>query len=601
MTPELELKLRTIPEQPGVYQYFDNKNEIIYIGKAKNLKKRVHSYFLKDRTYSIKIRLLIRKIERIEYVVVDTELDALLLENNLIKRYQPRYNSMLKDDKTYPWLAITNEEFPRFFPTRNQLKDGTQYFGPYPSQRILHELLSLIRKLFKYRTCKLKLDAETIRKQRLRPCLNFQMGLCKAPCIGNESEEHYKNSIAGIRKILKGNFSEIIDEMKEQMTEAADKLEFEKAHELKEKIIALEQYKGHSTIVGTSIQDMDVYSIHSDEKNAYINVMRIIKGAIIYSFSTEVKKHLDESNEEVLTQIIPQIHEKIESTASEMIVPFNVDIPSDYIAQIIPDRGDKKKLLDLSEKNSYTFMMEKRKQQLLVDPERHSKRILETMMRDLSLPSLPVRIECFDNSNIQGAFPVSSMVCFINGKPDKREYRHFNIKTVEGPDDFASMEEVVYRRYKRMIDENKPLPQLIIIDGGKGQLSSAVASLTQLNILDKVKIIGIAKRLEEIYFPGDSIPLHLDKRSETLKLIQRLRDEAHRFGITHHRNRRSKGTITTSLTEIPGIGDKIARDLLLHFTSVKNIKKASLKELTACIGNKKAEIVWKYFKSGNIE
>ncbi|MDL2314968.1 excinuclease ABC subunit UvrC [Bacteroidales bacterium OttesenSCG-928-C19] len=601
MNPELELQLKTIPEQPGVYQYFDKQGEIIYIGKARDLRKRVNSYFQEDRPHSIKIRLLIKKIENLKYIVVDTELDALLLENTLIKKHQPRYNTMLKDDKSYPWLAITNEEFPRFFSTHNQIKDGTQYFGPYPIHRVLRELQALIRKLFKYRTCKLKLTEEDIQKQKFKPCINLQIGLCNAPCDGKESKEDYNNSIKGIKEILKGNFSEIIDEMKEKMMEKANNLQFEEAQELKEKIMALEQYRGRSTIVGTSIKDEDVYSILSDEKNAYINVMRIKNGAIVLSYSTEVKKHLDESDEEILTQIIPQLHEKTESTAKEIIVPIKVDIPEEYLAQSIPIRGDRKKLLELSQKNARTFMMEKKKQLTLIDPERRTKQLLETAMKDLHLPVLPERIECFDNSNTQGTYPVSAMVCFINGKPAKREYRHFIIRTVDGPDDFKSMAEVVHRRYKRVLEENAPLPQLIVVDGGKGQLSSAISALKQLKIYDKVTIIGIAERLEEIYFPGDSIPLHLDKRSETLKLIQQLRDEAHRFGITHHRKRRSKGTIFTSLTDIPGIGEKTARDLLLRFASVKNIRNASLKDLAACIGNKKAEVVWKYFNSNEDE
>ncbi len=591
----IEALLKTLPETPGVYQYFDEKGDILYVGKAKNIKKRVSSYFRQDQLLSPKIRMLVKKIYDIRYIIVNSEFDALLLENNLIKKLQPRYNSMLKDDKTYPWVCITNEPFPRIFQTRKRISNGSIYFGPYPSLRVLKELQELIRKVFRYRTCNLNLTKESISKHKFQSCICYQIKRCNAPCIGNETQSDYRKTVLQLEKVLRGDFADMVQTLKSEMMLHAGQLEFEKAQEVKEKIMLLEQYKSRSMVVSTNIKDIDVYSIISDEKSAYVNMMRIKNGGIIYSYNTEIQKKLDENDEEMLTLAVHELHEKVESTANEIIVPFKLQLPESYLKQTIPLKGDKKKLLELSERNSKFYRLEKQKQSLLADPERHSKRLLQTLMKDLKMQVLPERIECFDNSNTQGNYPVASMVCFINGKPAKKEYRHFNIKTVVGPNDFASMEEIIYRRYKRMLEEDKPLPQLIVIDGGKGQLSSAVKSLMKLGILGRVNIISIAKRLEEIYLPGDSIPLYLDKKSESLKIIQQLRDEAHRFGITHHRKRRSKGTIFTTLTDIKGIGETTARDLLLKFSSVKNIKRASLEELEECIGKAKAQTVYDFF------
>ena len=586
--------LRTLPDNPGVYQYYDAEGKIIYVGKAKNLKKRVLSYF-KDQHENGKTLVLVKKIVDIKYIIVDTEIDALLLENNLIKKYQPRYNVLLKDDKTYPWICIKKEPFPRVFTTRIIVKDGSTYFGPYASGRVMHMVLDLIKQLYKLRNCNLKLEEKNISSNKFKVCLEYHIGNCKAPCVGKETEEEYDQTISEIKEIIKGNINTVARHLKILLQQYIEKMEFENAQIIKEKIDLLEKFQSKSTVVSPTINNVDVFSIASDEKSGYVNFLKVINGAIIQGHTIELKKKLDESDEELLTLAIAELRERFNSDSKEIIVPFAIETEFPTIEFTIPQRGDKKHLLELSERNVEYYKREKIKQESLVDPERHTKRILEQMKKDLHLSEEPRHIECFDNSNFQGAYPVAAMTVFKETKPSKKDYRHFNIKTVEGPDDFASMEEVIYRRYKRVLEEKQPLPQLIVVDGGKGQLSSAVESLEKLGLRGKIGIIGIAKKLEEIYFPDDSIPMYLDKRSETLKIIQQIRDEAHRFGITHHRSKRDKGTLKTELTEIKGISSPTAQKLLSHFKSVKNIKEAEEKQLTEVIGNAKGKIVFLYY------
>jgi excinuclease ABC subunit C len=588
--------IRTLPDNPGVYQYYDAEGIIIYVGKAKNLKKRVSSYFNKDQHDNGKTTVLVRKIVDIKYIIVDTELDALLLENNLIKKYQPRYNVLLKDDKTYPWICIKNERFPRVMTTRYVVKDGSTYFGPYASVKVMYMVLELIRKMFKLRNCTLNLSEANIKAAKFKVCLEYHIGNCKAPCIGKETETQYATTIAEIKEIIKGNSNLVAKHLKQEMLQYVEQLQFEKAQLTKEKIDLLENFQSKSTVVNPSITDIDVFSIVTDEKNGYVNFLKVINGSIIQGHTIELKKKLDESAEELLTLAIVELRERFNSTSKEIIIPFQLETEFPNMELTIPQRGDKKQLLELSERNVEYYRREKIKQESLVDPERHTKRILEQMKKDLHLTEEPRHIECFDNSNFQGAYPVAAMTVFKDAKPSKRDYRHFNIKTVEGPDDFASMEEIIYRRYKRVQEENLSMPQLIVIDGGKGQLSAALESLDKLGLRGKVAIIGIAKKLEEIYFPGDSIPLYLDKRSESLKIIQQIRDEAHRFGITHHRSKRDKGTLKTELTEIKGISDVTAQKLLSHFKSVKKIKEATEAELVEVIGLSKGKLVAGFYK-----
>jgi len=593
---KLELLLKTLPENPGVYQFFDEHDKIIYVGKAKSLKKRVLSYFNKDSSLSGKTSVMVRKIADIRHIVVSSELDALLLENNLIKKYQPRYNINLKDDKTFPWICIKKERFPRVFSTRNVIHDGSSYFGPYASVRMMHTLLELTRQLYPLRNCNLNLTEKNISDKKFKICLEYHLGNCKGPCEGFQAEEEYMQTILHITEILKGNINNVLSNLRELMKKYAETLEFEKAQVVKEKIILLERFQSKSMVVNPKIHNVDVFTIISDEEAGYANYLKIVDGAIVQAHTVEMKKKLDETNEELLPLAIADFRLRFDSNSEEALIPFEIDLEIPGVTFTVPKIGDKKQLLDLSERNAKFYMLEKRKQVELVDPDRHSKRILNTMMRDLRMKELPAHIECFDNSNIQGDYPVAAMVCFRDAKPSKKDYRHFNIKTVEGPNDFASMEEVIYRRYKRMIDENQGLPQLIVVDGGKGQLSSAVSSLEKLDLRGKITIIGIAKRLEELYFPDDQVPIYLDKKSETLRVIQYLRDEAHRFGITHHRKKREKGTIKTDLTNIAGIGDTFARKLLSALKSVKKIKAASLEELQQVIGESKGRIVFEHFK-----
>ena len=583
---------------PGVYQFFDKQDAILYVGKAKNLKKRVSSYFHKEHSYYAKTRVLVKKIERIEYILVESEIDALLLENNLIKKLQPRYNVLLKDDKTYPWICIKKERFPRIFSTRKVVKDGSEYFGPYVSTKSIKVLLELINQLYQLRSCTFNLSDENIEKGKFKVCLDYHIKKCLGPCEGHQDEASYSQTISEIRSILKGNTQSLIKPLKSQMQDHANRLEYEKAQEIKEKLGALEQYQSKSTVVSPTIDHVDVMSIFSDTDSAYINYFKVVKGAIIQSYNLEIKKKLDELDEDLLSLSLINIRAKFHSTAKEILLNKAIVSPWEEVRILVPQRGDKKALIDLSLRNSKYMRQEKLKTLNIIDPERHSKRILEQLQKDLRLSELPVQIECFDNSNIQGTNPASACVVFKNAKPSKKDYRHFNIKTVDGPDDFASMEEVVYRRYKRLKEQNEPFPQLIIIDGGKGQLSSTLEALEKLELRGKIAIVGIAKRLEEIYFPGDSVPLYIDKRSESLKLIQHLRNEAHRFSLAHHRNKRSKSSLHSTLDDAPGIGPKSKADLLKKFKSIKRIKAASIKELTELLGKSKAQKLNTYFIDG---
>jgi excinuclease ABC subunit C len=591
---DLQNLIRSLPSKPGVYQYLDNEGKIIYVGKAKNLKKRVASYFTKTHA-SGKLRLLVKKIEHIEFIVTESEMDALLLENNLIKKYQPRYNIQLKDDKSFPWLCIKNEPFPRVFPTRNLIKDGSEYFGPYASVRMMKTLLDMIKQLYPIRTCTLSLTEKNIQAGKFKVCLEYQIGNCLGPCVGKQSESDYNTTIDQIKSIIKGNIGEVIHELKNLMRTAADELNFERAQLLKEKIETLEKYKSKSTIVNPHIENADVLSILNDTSVAYVNYLRVIKGAIVQAHTIELKKKLDETEDELLLFALTDFRNRFHSTAGEVILPFDPGYDLKDLKITVPQRGDKKQLLELSQRNAKYYRVERQKQKDLVDPDRHKKRILKKLKEDLRMKEEPVQIECFDNSNFQGDYPVAAMVQFVDAKPNKQAYRHYNIKTVIGPDDYASMEEVIYRRYSRLLKEGKTLPQLIVIDGGKGQLSAAVKSLKKLDLFGKITIVGIAKRLEELYFPNDPVPLYLDKKSESLKVIQHLRDEAHRFGITHHRSRLEKGTIKSELTDIEGVGFSTAQKLLWKFKSVKKIKEASIDELSDTVGKSKAEIVYSHF------
>jgi excinuclease ABC subunit C len=587
--------IQTLPVKPGVYQLFDEQGKIIYIGKAKNLKKRVSSYFNRDHYESGKVMVMVKRIADIRHIIVDNELDALLLENNLIKKYQPRYNIMLKDDKTFPWICIKNEPFPRIFPTRNVVRDGSRYFGPYASVKTMNALLDLVRQLFQYRTCRLNLTKENIDAGKFKVCLEYHLGNCKGPCEGLQDAADYDITISQIEAILKGNLGVVTSHLKEMMKEYAAAFEFEKANLVKGKIELLENYQAKSMVVSASVNNVDVFSIISDPDFGYVNFMKVVNGAIVQSHTMEIKKRLDESDQELLELAITEIRQRFESNAREVVVPFKPETPVPEVRFVVPQRGDKKQLLELSQRNVKYYRLEKLRQKELVDPERHTRRLLEKIRDDLRLQELPVHIECFDNSNTQGSFPVAAMVVFKNGKPSKKEYRHYIIRSVAGPDDYASMEEVVFRRYNRLLDEKQPLPQLVVVDGGKGQLSAAVKALEKLGLRGKLPIIGIAKRLEEIYFPGDSIPIYLDKRSETLKVIQHLRDEAHRFGITHHRKRREKGSLKSQLADIKGIGPNTAQKLLKTFKSVAGIKNASPEALAETIGPAKAKLVQDFF------
>ncbi len=583
-------KIKNIPEKPGIYQYFDKNNKIIYIGKAKNLKKRVASYFTKNHSHG-KIKILVSQIRDIRYTVVETETDALLLENNLIKKYSPKYNVLLKDDKTYPWIVIKNEPFPRVFLTRQYIQDGSTYFGPYTSVKLARSFIQLFHKLFFLRTCKHSLTPENIKNKKFKVCLEYHIKRCKAPCVGYQDKAEYLTYIDQVKHILKGNIRQVAEYLETLMMEYAQNLAFEKAQEIKEKLEFIKRFQAKSTVVNPSIHNVDVCSIISDEKNGYINYLRIIDGAIIQTHSIRIHKKLDETDEELLAIGITEFRQRFNSNTMEMITPYIPDFKDDKIHFTVPQIGDKKKLLDLSIQNARYLKMDYDKQQAANKGKNRQKIILELLQKDLKLPQLPTHIECFDNSNIQGTNPVASCVVFKNGKPSKNDYRKFNIKTVEGANDFASIEEVVFRRYSRLMDENKPLPQLIVIDGGKGQLSAALNSIKKLKISHQITVIGIAKKLEEIYLPGHSLPLYLDKKSPSLRLIQQIRDEAHRFGITFHRDKRSKSLTKSVIDDIEGIGPKTKIVLLSHFKDIEEIKKTDIETLTNIIGKHKATLI----------
>ena len=583
-------KVRLLPHTPGVYQFFDLEGKILYVGKAKNLRSRVGSYFTKGHTDG-KTAALVRKIVDLRTIVVPTEFEALLLENSLIKEHQPRYNILLRDDKSFPWIRIRNEALPRIEGMRNPEDDGAEYFGPYPGVRTMRTVLDLVHKLYKLRTCSYDLTPKNIEKGKYKRCLEYHIGNCKAPCEGLQSAEDYETSVTLVRQIVKGRVTGVIKLLKDLMHKHADKLEFEAAEELREKIERLESYRAKSIVVNPDIGDVDVYGLAGDTSGLCVNYMRVIDGAVVHGITIELKRRLDETEQELLQLAIAELRQRYQSNAAEAIVPFDPGLEVPGVHFTIPQRGDKKQLLELCERNAQFFFLDKQKQEKLVDPEAATNRILEQLKQDLRLPSLPVHIECFDNSNTQGTDPVSACVVFRDAKPSKKDYRHFNIRTVVGPDDFASMEEAVERRYSRMLREGEPLPQLIVIDGGKGQLSSAMNSIIRLGLRGKIAVIGIAKKLEEIYFPDDPVPLHIDKRSSSLRVIQQMRNEAHRFGITHHRNKRGKRVVRTALQEIPGIGPETARKLLIRFGSIRGIQEATVNDLIAEVGERKAALL----------
>jgi excinuclease ABC subunit C len=593
--PQTEFKpvLSSIPDNPGIYQFIDASGVIIYIGKAKNLKKRVASYFSKNQ--SGKTTVLIRKTASIRHIVVDNETDALLLENNLIKRHQPRYNILLKDDKTFPWICIKNEPFPRVFSTRNPVRDGSVYFGPYTSGLMVKTLISLIRHLYKLRTCSLNLTKQNIEAGKFRVCLEYHLGNCKGPCVGNQPEDEYVENMSQIKDILKGNISGVIDHLKREMKKYSSEMRFEEAQQIKEKIEILSKFKSKSTVVSNTIRNVDVFAFTQESDNAYVNYLKVVEGAVIQALTIELKIRVEEEKESILGFAITEIRQRLSSDSREIIVPFKPDLLLDRVKYTVPLAGEKQKLLELAERNAIYYKLEQKKKRLEHSPQVRTGKNLEKLKNDLHMSDLPMHIECFDNSNIMGTNPVAACVVFRNARPSKSDYRHFNIKTVVGPDDFSSMEEIVYRRYHRMLEENQKLPQLIIIDGGKGQLSSAMKSIDNLGLREKVTVIGIAKKLEEIYFPGDSIPIYLDKNSISLKIIQQLRNEAHRFGINFHRDKRSANMIKSDLDRIKGIGPRTKEILLRHFESVDKIKSASTEELQKLVGLSKTSVLSGYF------
>lgn len=587
----------TWPQEPGIYKFVNTSGTILYVGKAKNLKKRLMSYFGNSKDKRQKTKALVRNASHVEYTIVETEQDALLLESTLIKRYQPRYNVQLKDGKSYPYICIKNERFPRVFVTRKVFRDGSDYFGPYPSHKRVYAIMDLIKNLFPLRTCTYHLSEDNINKGKFKVCLEYHIKNCNGPCARHESEQAYNRKIKEIKNLLRGNFASVKGLLREEMQAFAENLDFEKAQEHKIKLDALEDYQGKSTVVNPKIKDVDVFSIETDEKNAFVNYLKVVNGAIINTYTLEMTQNLDDEKKDLLEFAIQNLREKFNSIAPEILVPFEVKFPDEKVEVTVPKIGDKKSLVDLSLKNVTYFKLQKQKQELAkLGKQQSTERILLTMKKDLQMSELPRHIECFDNSNIQGAYPTSSCVVFRDTKPSKKEYRHFHVKTVVGPNDFASMEEVVFRRYKRMLAEGQSLPNLIVIDGGKGQLGSAVKSLRALDILDQVTVIGIAKKLEELFYPGDPIPLYLNKKSETLKVIQQARDEAHRFAITFHRQLRSKDFIQTELTKIDGIGMKTADKLLAHFGSTEKVKSALFSELQEVVGQSAATKVMAYFQ-----
>lgn len=594
MNEQLKLQLKTVPTAPGVYRYYDKNGDLLYVGKAKNLKRRVLSYFNKALE-GYRRKLMVSKIVRLETTIVNSEYDALLLENNLIKELKPRYNILLKDDKTYPHICIKNEHFPRVFLTRNIINDGSEYYGPYAKVKEARVLLDTITKIYPLRTCNLDLSPEKIKEGKYKVCLEYHIKRCLGPCEGLESEEDYNAKIDAIRSMIKGDFKVAKEFLTHRMMKFSENLEFEKAQEEKDKLEVLENYQARSMVVDQNISDADVFGIYSDEGAAYVNYFKISNGSIIQSFTTEMKKVVEDSDEEILEEAVVEIRQKFNSTSKEIYLPFNLSVEIPNVKVTVPKVGDKKRLVDLSIRNAREYQIEKSKQVQIIDPERHTNRVMARMMKDLRMPVEPRLIEGFDNSNIQGTNAVSACVVFRNGKPSKSEYRIFNVRTVTGPDDFATMEEVIMRRYSRRLQEGDELPQLILIDGGKGQLNSAIKSMKLLGLYGKITVIGIAKRLEELYFPEDPIPLYLDKKSESLKILQRVRDESHRFGITHHRTRRKNATLKSELEEIPGVGPKTIKTLLSELKSVSRIKESPKETIEAILGKSKAKIVYDYF------
>ena len=588
--PDLLFKIKSLPENPGIYQYLNSQGQIIYVGKAKNLKKRVSSYFTKNHD-NTKTSILVKQINDLRFVVVSSEFDALILENNLIKEYQPKYNIQLKDDKTFPWICIKNEPFPRIFSTRRIIKDGSQYFGPYPDAKVMYMLLKLIKELFPLRTCKLDLKPSKIQSNKFSVCLEYHIGNCLGPCASHQSVENYLDSIDQIKNLLKGNYTAVKSMLKSEMNQAAANFEFEKAQALKEKLLALEGYQSKSTIVSSGIESVDVFTAEIENGTAFFNYLVIYNGAIIHAYSSEVNCYHEETVEEVSEKIIPSLRSLYSSKSKEILVEAELRSTNEEYIYFVPQRGDKKQLIELSKKNIFFYRQEKRKREFLKTPEKQYEEILDRVQKDLKLKDIPLHIECFDNSNFQGTNAVSACVVFKNGKASKADYRHFNVKTVEGPDDFATMKEVVFRRYSRLLDEKQSLPQLIVIDGGKGQLGAALEVLEELNLRGKIAIIGLAKRIEEVFYPGDSKAIILDRRSETLKLLQQMRDEAHRFGITHHRNKRSKSSIKSELDSISGIGPKTKEKLFKDFKTISSIKKASKESLVKSVGEKYSRIL----------
>lgn len=588
----LKLHIKTLPQAPGVYQYYDENGRIIYVGKAKNLKKRVASYFRKQLD-SRKTRNLVRNIHEIKHIVVPTESDALILENTLIKEHQPRYNILLRDDKTYPWICIKKEPFSRVYTTRKIIKDGSEYFGPFTNYKTVRLLMNLIHELYPLRNCNYDLSPKAVETRDYKVCLEYHIGNCLGPCVQAQTSADYDKQIDEIRALLKGNFGESIRGFKQKMEQAAEMLAFEKAQKLKDKIDLLEQYQSKSAVVSASVNEVDVCTLVSDEQTAFVNFLQVAYGSVVRFHNMELKKKLDESDEELLRIAVVELRQRFASKSKEVIMPIAIDL-GEAVKVLVPQKGEKKKLLDLSLHNAKQGRLEQLKHIKITDPNRHTERLMSQMQKDLRLTEAPRHIECFDNSNIQGSNPVAACVVFKNGKPAKKEYRHYGIKTVEGANDFASMEEVVFRRYKRLLNEGDELPQLIVVDGGKGQLSAALKSLDVLGLRHKIAIVGIAKRLEEIYYPNDPIPLYLDKRSETLRIIQQLRNEAHRFGIRLHRNKRSKGAVQSQLDQIPGIGEKTIVKLLQNFKSVKRVTAATEMELVDVVGVAKAKQIFTY-------
>jgi len=592
--PDLKIQISLLPDAPGVYQYFDKTGKIIYVGKAKSLKKRVSSYFNKNQENN-KTRILVSHIHQLKFIVVESELDALLLENNLIKTYQPKYNIALKDDKTYPWIVIKKEPYPRIFQTRQKRNDGSKYFGPYPNVKVMQSLLGLIKEMYPLRTCPLDLQQYKIDEGKFKTCLEFHIGRCLGPCVGNQTMIAYDKMVEEIELLLKGKTYYLIQLLKSKMIEFSEKYAFEKAQEMKTLIEQIEKYRSKSSVVSSTISDIDVFTIEEADNRFFFNFLMIQEGAIIHAYTSEVIKKLDEDLEAIISYVLPEIRQRFESTSKEVIVQHGLSINLPGIQFSVPQIGEKKKLIELSLRNVSYYRLDKLKKEQLNLTERDPNRVLKQVQTDFKLNELPIHMECFDNSNFQGTNAVSACVVFKNGKPAKNDYRHFNVKTVEGPDDFATMREVVYRRYKRMLDENQTLPQLIIIDGGKGQLSAAMEAITELSLRGKVVVVGIAKRLEEIFYPGDQYPIYIDKRSESLKLIQFMRNEAHRFGITHHRNKRSKNSIQSELLEIKGIGEKTMQELFKEFKTIKAMKETSLEQLEKKIGQSKATILFNFF------